>query len=120
MPIQTISPIAVHLEQFNNAWILSKEGATNQLDRRNAITQARENVSNMPDNNYTWLIDHLTKTIAVDLQNSQPYEIGLRLRLTAYAIIKHLRTQQGNAGTLSVLALRVKEFTRICNGGTIE
>lgn len=120
MPTQTVAPIATHLQQFNETWILRKEGAINQQDRRRAITQARENVSNIPDTNYPWLIRYLKETIAGELANSQPYETELLLKLKAYAIIKHIRTQQGNPGAHSILALHVTEFTRIVNGGTIE
>lgn len=120
MPSKTSTQITDFLADFGEAWILKQQGANNQIDRRKAITQARENVSAIPAEKSQWLLDHLRNSIASELANSQPYEKQLRLQLTAYAIIHYLRDKVGTPATVAILGMRNEEFTRICNGGTIH
>lgn len=93
MKTDTPTSLSSYLSGYDERWIVRGEGALTQTVRRDALTQARENLGNMPPDS-AWLMKHL-QGIETDLSNSQPQETMIRLRLTAYGIISHLITTHG-------------------------
>ena len=121
MTTQTMTSIVEVLSIFDEVWILQEMGANNQLDRRNAITQARQNVLSMPTKDFHWLLAHLKNAIAPELSNDQPYEKRLRLRLTAFAIIHYIRNAWDHIPLLRTLdVIGNKELREIYGQETIE
>lgn len=119
MTAKTIPSILQHLDRFDEAWILSTLGSLNQTDRRWAIENARKCASKVLIASNPRLITRL-QTINFELSNWPSHQDELRLKLTAYAIIHHMRAQWGNAATLQILALQCEWFTQVCSGGTVE
>jgi hypothetical protein len=107
------------LDEYTELWIQSMPGAGNQIDRRNALAKAKENVSKLPEN-LAALMAELTRRSVDILNHRDHYEDYTRLQLEAQAILTHIVIEDKEAITVIESSLaKCKEIQRLLKGNRV-